>query len=76
VIHLVTAADGAAAHYARWPESHRLEQIEDAIRLDRLLHQVWRDHPHYYRLDNEERDWAAKSREARDILSRLLHGMA
>jgi uncharacterized membrane protein YqaE (UPF0057 family) len=21
--------------------------------LDGLLHQVWRDHPHYYRLDNE-----------------------
>jgi len=72
VIHLVTAADGAEEHYTRWPEAHRPEQIEDAIRLDTLLHQVWRDHPHYYRIDNQGRDWAAKSREARGILSGLL----
>jgi hypothetical protein len=45
VVHLVTAADGAEEHYARWPEAHRPEQIEDAVRLDGLLHQVWRDHP-------------------------------
>lgn len=72
VIHLVTAADGAAAHYAKWPDAHRPEQIEDAIRLDGLLHQVWRDHPHYYRVDNEGRDWAAKSEAARAVLSSLL----
>jgi hypothetical protein len=72
VIHLVTAADGAPARYTRWPGAHRPEQIEDAIRLDRLLHQVWRDHPHYYRLDNERKDWPAKSGEARRILSGLL----
>ena len=72
VIHLVTAADGAEEHYASWPEAHRPEQIEDAIRLDALLHQVWRDHPRYYRLGNQGRDWAAKSEKARDVLSGLL----
>jgi hypothetical protein len=72
VIHLVTAADGATTHYAKWPDAHRPEQIEDAIRLDGLLHQVWRDHPHYYRVDNEGRDWAAKLEAARAILSDLL----
>jgi hypothetical protein len=72
VIHLVTAADGAPAYYARWPDAHRPEQIEDAIRLDRLLHQVWRDHPRYYRLDNQGWDWTAKSEKAQEILSRLL----
>jgi hypothetical protein len=71
VIHLVTAADGAPAHYTKWPDAHRPEQIEDAIRLDRLLHQVWRDHPHYHRLDNERKDWPAKSGEAQRILSGL-----
>jgi hypothetical protein len=71
VIHLVTAADGAEEHYARWPEAHRPEHIDDAIRLDALLQQVWRDHPHYYRIDNQGRDWAAKSKEARIILSGL-----
>jgi hypothetical protein len=72
VIHLVTAADGAEANYTRWPEAHRSEGIEDAIGLDRLLHRVWRDHPRYYRLGNEGRDWAAKSKEAQAILSGLL----
>jgi len=38
------------------------------MRLDGLLHQVWRDHPHYYRLDNEGRDWTAKARAACAIL--------
>lgn len=72
VIHLVTAADGAPAYYARWPDAHRPEQIKDALRLDGLLHDVWRDHPHYYRLDNEGRDWPAKAEEARRVLSGLL----
>jgi hypothetical protein len=72
VIHLVTAADGAEEYYTRWPEAHRHEKIEDAIRLDKLLTQVWCDHPHYYRLGNQQKDWAAKSEKARDILSGLL----
>lgn len=73
VIHLVTAADGASAHYTRWPQAHRPEEIENAIRIDQLLHQVWRDHPAYYRLDNQNRDWAAKSQAARVILAELFN---
>jgi hypothetical protein len=68
IVHLVTAADGAVAHYTRWPDSHRPEQIEDAIRLDRLLHQVWRDHPCHHRIDNEGRDWEAKAQAALTVL--------
>jgi hypothetical protein len=68
VIHLVTAADGAEDHYAHWPEAHRPEQIEDAIRLDGLLHRVWRDHPCYYRIDNAGRGWTEKPEEARQTL--------
>jgi hypothetical protein len=68
VLHLVTAADGADEHYARWPDAHRPESPEDAIRLDRLLQRVWGDHPHYYRLDNKFNDWAAKSQAACEIL--------
>lgn len=75
VIHLVTAADGAEEHYTRWPDAHRPELIEDAIRLDNLLNQVWCDHPNYHRLDNERRDWTSKAEEARDILSVLLPSM-
>ena len=72
VIHLVTAADGAEQHYTRWPDAHRPEEIEDAVRLDRLLNQVWHGHPQYYRLDNEGCDWASKSRAAREILADYL----
>lgn len=73
VIHLVTAADGACSHYTKWPDAHRPEEIEDAVRLDRLLHRVWRDHPAYHRLDNKGCDWPAKSRAARAILADLLN---
>ncbi len=72
VIHLVPAADGAPGAYARWPDAHRPEDAEESIRLDRWLEQAWRDHPNYFRLGNEGRDWAAKSEEARRILPELL----
>lgn len=68
VLHLVTAADGAAEHYARWPDAHRPEHPEDAIRLDHLLQHVWGEHPNYYRLDNEGKDWTAKSQAACELL--------
>jgi hypothetical protein len=71
VIHLVTSADGVPWAYTRWPKAHRPEESEEAIRLDRWLHKAWSGHPNYFRLDNEGRDWAAKSKEARDILSSL-----
>jgi hypothetical protein len=69
VIHLVTAAEGAAEHYTTWPEAHRPEQVEDAIRLDGLLHRVWRDHPCYHRVDNFGKSWKEKAEEAKAILS-------
>lgn len=72
VIHLVTTADGAQEHYTRWPDAHRPEQVEDAIRLDGLLHQVWRDHPNYNRISNEGIDWLTKTRIARAILEHYL----
>ena len=71
-IHLVTAADGAAWAYKKWPEAHRPEEPADAIRIDRLLQQAWGGHPNYFRIDNEGRDWPDKSRAAREILARLL----
>ena len=74
VIHLVTAADGAEAHYQRWPEAHRPESVEQAIRLDRVLQRVWSDHPGYYCLDNAAKDWTIKSQAAREILGDLIFG--
>jgi len=75
VIHLVTAADGALAAYKRWPEAHRSEPPGEAVRTDRLLQQAWGAHPRYHRIDNQERDWAAKSRAAKEVLADLLDGL-
>lgn len=72
VIHFVTAADDAPQAYKRYPEAHRPEKPKDAIRLDRLLEHVWRDHPRYFRIDNTGRDWEVKAEEARRILEKLV----
>lgn len=71
VVHLVTAADGAEAHYRRWPETHRPESIAQAVHLDRLLQKVWRGHPRYVRIDNAGQDWAGKSQAARRVLAEI-----
>lgn len=72
VIHLVTAADGAIGAYKRWPDAHRPETPEEAIQLDRLLYYVWHDHPNYYRIDNQGKNWDTKSREAHRLLRQIL----
>jgi AAA domain len=72
VIHLVTAADGAAEHYTRWPEAHRPETPEESIKLDNLLEKVWHDHPRFYRLDNKGISWEQKSRKAKEIIQQFL----
>lgn len=72
VLHLVTTADGAEKAYRRWPEDQRSETIAEAVRLDRLLQQVWGEHPHYHSIGNESIDWAEKSRRAKRILETFL----
>jgi hypothetical protein len=71
VIHLVTAADGAIAHYKKYPQAHRPETPQQAIQLDQLLQQVWSGHPQYVRIDNDGCDWPAKAGKAREILVQL-----
>ncbi|MCX6376463.1 MAG: AAA family ATPase, partial [Armatimonadetes bacterium] len=74
VIHLVTAADGAPEHYRRWPEAHRPETPDEAVQLDLLLRQAWSGHPNHFVVDNNGRDWARKSEDARQLLHRLVFG--
>jgi hypothetical protein len=76
IIQLVTAADGAQQAYRFWPEAHRSETPEDAIRLDRLLQRIWGEHPAYYRIDNEGKDWTAKSDQARQIIEAVVASQA
>jgi len=68
VIHLVTAAEGALHAYRHYPEAHRGETPEEALRLDHLPRRVWGGHPRYVLLDNARRDWPAKSAAARRAL--------
>jgi hypothetical protein len=72
VIHLQTAAIGAEAHYRRWPDAHRPETIAQAVEIDHLCNQVWRRHPRYVLIENINRDWVDKARDARDVLTRWL----
>lgn len=72
VIHLVSAADGAAETYTRWPESHRPELPDEAIALDRWLAEAWGGHPGYRRIDNAGLGWDAKARAAREALEELV----
>jgi len=74
VLHLVTAADGAPWAYRTGPEFNRPESPEEAIKLDRWLGEAWSGHPRYYRIDNEGKDWQAKSGQARQILVEVIHG--
>jgi predicted ATPase len=72
VIHLVTSADGAPEAYLNHPAAHRRESMADAVRLDRLLGQVWHEHPQYQRIDNSGKGWPDKSLQAREILEKFL----
>jgi predicted ATPase len=72
VLHLVTAADGAAVHYRSRPLAHRGETPEEAARLDRLLAHAWGDHPCYHRLGNGPGGWPAKAAKAKGILATVV----
>lgn len=72
VLHLQTAAIGAEPHYRRWPDAHRPETPEQAAETDRLCARAWSRHRSYCFIDNDGRDWPAKSRPAQMALASLL----
>jgi CYTH domain-containing protein len=52
VIHLVTAAEGAAAHYTRGNNAARMETAEEAASIDRKIREAWLGHPRLRIIDN------------------------
>src|SRR5262245_1864607 len=52
VIHLVTAAWGAEAHYGTQTNVVRYENLEEARGVDERLRLAWRDHPNQRLIDN------------------------
>ena len=53
VIHLVSAAIGAEQFFSHATNEHRLEGVEEAIRVDEALMRGWSGHPCLRVIDNE-----------------------
>ena len=52
VVHLVTAAIGAEKFFSHETNEHRLEGVEEAIRVDDALRAGWAGHPNLQVIDN------------------------
>ncbi len=71
VIHLVTAADGAAEFYTLSNNEARKEPPELAIKLDRLTRDAWVGHPHLRVIGNGPGGFEAKIREVIQAICRV-----
>ncbi|HYD93165.1 MAG TPA: AAA family ATPase [Candidatus Paceibacterota bacterium] len=69
VLHLLTAASGAEAHYVQ--DNERLESLEDARRLDQATQHAWVGHPHLRVIDNST-DFEGKKQRVLDEVLRIL----
>ena len=52
VVHLVTAAIGAEAFFSHETNEHRLEGVEEAVRVDEALRAGWSGHPNLRVIEN------------------------
>jgi CYTH domain-containing protein len=71
VIHLVTAAEGAAEHYTSENNGARIETAEEAIRIDRSIRESWLGHPHFKVIDSRL-DFDDKIRKTFDAIAQFL----
>lgn len=71
VIHLVTAADGAAEHYTLANNAARRETPDEAVALDQKSQAAWNGHRHRALIDNRT-DFAGKQRRALQALTRII----
>lgn len=68
VIHLVSAAKGAAEHYSTASNSARQESVEEAVVADHLTLQSWIGHPHLRIIDNST-DFEEKMRRVFQVVA-------
>ena len=52
VVHLVTAAIGAEHFFSHETNEHRLEGVEEAVRVDKALRAGWSGHPNLQVIEN------------------------
>jgi len=71
VIHLVTAADGAAEYYTGENNTARLETPEEALRIDLRTQESWLGHPRFKIIDNST-DFEGKIKRAFSAIARFL----
>eukprot|EP00934_Nitzschia_sp_Nitz4_P002213 Nitzschia sp. Nitz4//scaffold376_size14603//8852//10148//NITZ4_008921-RA/size14603-augustus-gene-0.17-mRNA-1//-1//CDS//3329549661//2213//frame0 len=71
VFHMVTAADGASAHYTLENNQVRSETPEQAIDLDRRTRKAWVGHPHFHVFDNST-DFEGKLQRLIDRISGIV----
>lgn len=74
VIHLVTAADGAASHYGR-NNPVRTEDADGALWVDARCDKVWSAHPHRARIGNDVGSFDEKMERAFQALLDICHGL-
>lgn len=72
VLHLETAAIGAADFYTRWPQAHRPETAAQAAAIDGACTQAWAAHPYRIAIANQNRTWSQKAAAARDAIESCL----
>lgn len=53
VVHMVTAAIGAEQYFSHETNEHRLEGVEEAVRVDQALRAGWSGHPNLQVIENE-----------------------
>lgn len=71
VIHLVTAAEGAAGHYTAENNGARIETPEESIRIDRSIREAWLGHPHFKVIDSRP-DFEDKVRKTFEAIAQFL----
>ena len=71
VVHLVTAAIGAEKFFSHETNEHRLEGVEEAVRVDEALRAGWAGHPNLQIIDNQG-TFEDKLRRAVDSVTALV----
>ena len=72
VLHLVTAADGAAQFYASLNNEARYESVAEAIEKDKRLREVYLGHRNWHICDNIVTDFNTKISKAKETVQQIL----
>lgn len=72
IIHMVTAADGAAQFYTQENNEARYESVNEAKELDKKLVNAWVGHPHFHIIDNKASSFQKKIERVTDTVLKFI----